>query len=104
MEPKHETIIEVTQEGEDTVTIPASLLLSMMSYHEELGTIKKERERRIQTSNKDFLAKVISAIDPISKKQTHEVVLTITADKWFEPRLIKQRYLVSRTEVSKKRR
>lgn len=103
MTPKHETTTEYEDDGQ-TIVIPASLLITTMSYHEQLGTVKKEREKKHLTSSKTFLSDVISCLEPISKKQAREVIITIVADKYYEPRLVTHKYLVERREVSNNRR
>ncbi len=93
--PKHQTVVETTPEGEDVISIPVSLLLNTMSFHEKLGSERTEREIRTITSRMTLLSDLMKCMDVISSKVASEVQITITTDRTGEPKLIRHRYQVS---------
>lgn len=92
--PKHETHVEYVPEGEEMLTIPASLLIRTLSYYEQLGSEKTEREIRTITSHVTLLADVARALEVIKNKKTPELHIIITTDRYGEPKLVKQRYML----------
>lgn len=93
--PQHETHVEYIPEGDEMLTIPASLLIRTLSYYEQLGSEKTEREVRTITSHLALLADVARALEVIKNKKTPELQITVTTDKYGEPKLIKHRYVLN---------
>ena len=101
-EPQHETTLDFIPDGEEMITLPASIIIVTTSYLEQIASIKKERERRIATNSKAFLADVFKCLDPINNKLANEVTIRIVADRYFEPKLISYKYIIERSEFTKK--
>lgn len=104
-EPKHQTIIEVEPDGNETITIPAYVLIRHLSYLEALGTRAIYTERRKPTSEQTFIPDLISSVGAAWKEsQGNELVVTISADKYHNPSLIRAKYLKEHEDFGLKRR
>ena len=99
-QPKHEVITENVPESEVMITIPADVLINTMSYHETLGSVSKTRQKNLLTSGHTYLADIISCLDVVKDGSTRKLTITVTLDKYFEPKLITKRYLVDHKDYS----
>lgn len=93
--PKHQTIIKTTPETEELIQLPVSVLIHSLSYTEELSSEKTEREVNHLTSTYSMLADITDCLRPIKNKETRKLIIEVTADKFYEPKLIKQRYVTN---------
>ncbi len=98
--PKHEIITDNIPQSEEMISIPVDVLINTLSYHETLGSEGKTRQKNLLTSGHTYLADVISCLDVIKDGATRKVTITVTLDKYFEPKLITKRYLVDHRDYS----
>lgn len=101
-ELKHSVIKQFEVDGEETITIPRSLIVHTLSYYEELSGEKEHRVKHFKTDSSTFLSVLMEAIAPIHKQKTQKLTLEITADGSYNPSLITHTYLTKKVTHKKR--
>ena len=104
-EPQHQTITHIEPVGDDMITIPSCVLIHTLSYIEALGSETSMTDKRVPTSDVTFMSDLISSVSSAWKDtKGHELIVTISGDKYHNPALIRTKYLQSRKDYGLKRR
>lgn len=102
MTTKYQTIVTHEPETEETITVPKSLLINTQVYEEKLAMEKTEREVKQITSYLSYLSDVMACLDVIKNKDTHELTITITTDKYGDPKLIRKRFTTAKKDYPRR--
>jgi hypothetical protein len=66
------------------------------SYTEKLSSVKTETEKKILTNTDTFLGDILSCLDVIKKHETRQLVIEISTDKFYQPKLIIKTWTTSK--------
>lgn len=102
MTTKYQTITTHQQDSDETIAVPKSLLIDTKVYEEKLAMEKVEREVKQITSYLSYLSDVMACLDVIKNKETKELTIIVTADKYGDPKLIRKRYTVSKKDYPRR--
>lgn len=98
--PRHQNVTTFDSLDDETITIPANIIVNTLAYLDELAIVKKEIEKRRLTSSHTVLADLIACLNVFKETGAREVVITVTTDKYGEPALVKHRYAVEKRNVT----
>lgn len=102
MTTKYETVVNKSPESEETISVPLSLIINTLVYEEKLAMAKTEREVKQITSYLTYLSDVMACLDVIKNKETTELTITITADRYGDPKLIRKRYTTEKKDYPRR--